>query len=154
VLSSMFYDENQFYAQEIGNELVANGQWSFYSQIINYFSFLKDKSLKADISYLYISPIFNGPARISSRHGLDINLRKMLWKDKGYISIGLSDAFNTQNFTQTNKYLNQDFFLNSRIENRLLTIGFNYKFGNTRLKTNQKEFDLEERERLNSKNDN
>jgi hypothetical protein len=75
----------------------------------------------------------------------------MLWNDKGSISIGISDAFNSQNFTQTNKYLNQDFFLNSRIENRLLTIGFNYKFGNSKLKTNQKDIDLDERDRLNAK---
>ena len=38
------------------------------------------------------------------------------------------------------------------MENRLITFGFNYKFGNTKLKNNKKEIDLEERDRLNSKN--
>ena len=154
VLSSLFYEENQFYAQNINNQLVVNDTWSFYSQIINYFSFLKDKSLTADVSYLYISPIVNGPSKVSSRHGLDINLRKTLWNNKASLSVGISDIFNTQNFTQTNNYLNQDYFLKSRLENRLLTFGFNYKFGNTRLKTNQKAIDLEERDRLNSKSKN
>ena len=151
VLSSLFYEENQFYAQDINNQLVVNDTWSFYSQIINYFSFLKDKSLTADVSYLYISPIVNGPSEVSSRHGLDINLRKTLWNNKASLSVGVSDIFNTQNFTQTNQYLNQDYFLKSRMENRLFTFGFNYKFGNTHLKTNQKTIDLEERDRLNSK---
>ena len=41
VLSSLFFDENQYYASDINNVLVTNNQWSFYSQIINYFSFLK-----------------------------------------------------------------------------------------------------------------
>ena len=151
VLSSLFFEENQFYATDLGNALVMNNQWSFYSQIINYFSFLKDKSLTADVSYLYISPIVQGPSNVSSRHGLDINFRKMLWNNKASLSVGVSDIFNTQNFTQTNKFLNQDFFLNSRIENRLLTVGFSYKFGNTRLQTNEKAIELEERDRLNNK---
>ncbi|MFH6769276.1 outer membrane beta-barrel family protein [Gaetbulibacter aquiaggeris] len=151
VLSSLFYDEFQFSSQEINNILVTNNQWSFYSQIINYFSFLKDKSLTADVSYLYVAPIAYGSSDVSSRHGLDINLKKTLWKNKASVNIGISDAFNTQNFTQTRKYLNQDTFVKTRFENRLFTFGFNYKFGNTRLKNNQKDFDLEERERLQSK---
>jgi outer membrane receptor protein involved in Fe transport len=152
VISSIFYEDNQVYNIEITNQLINNSKWAFYSQLINYFSFLKDKSLTADIIYLYISPIVNGPSSISSRHGLDINFRKTLWKDKASVSIGVTDLFNTQNFTQTNKYLNQDYFLKSRFENRMFTFGFNYKFGNTHLKNNQKEINLEERERLNSKN--
>ena len=67
------------------------------------------------------------------------------------MSLGVSDIFNTQNFTQTNNYLNQDLFIKSRMENRLVTFGFNYKFGNTHLKTNQKDIELDERDRLNSK---
>ena len=107
--------------------------------------------MTADVSYLYIAPIVDGPSVYSSRHGLDITLKKTLWKEKGSVSIGVTDIFNTQNFTQTNKYLNQDLFLKSRLENRLVTIGFNYKFGNTRLQTNEKAIDLEERNRLNNK---
>ncbi|MCF8273443.1 MAG: TonB-dependent receptor [Flavobacteriaceae bacterium] len=151
VISSIFHEENQFYNLEIADQFINNNTWAFYSQIINYFSFLKDKSLTADVSYLYISPIVNGPSNISSRHGLDINFRKTLWNDKASVSIGVSDVFNTQNFTQTNRYLNQDYLLKSRFENRLFTIGFNYKFGNTHLKNNEKQIDLDERDRLNSK---
>lgn len=151
VLSSLFYEKNQFYAQDLNNALITNNQWSFFSQIIQYFSFLKDKSLTADVSYLYIGPIVNGPSLVSSRHGLDINFRKTLWNNKASLSVGVSDVFNTQNFTQTNKYLNQDYFLKSRLENRLLTVGFNVKFGNTHLKTNERMIELEERDRLNSK---
>lgn len=150
VFSSLFYTEGQFIAEESNNAVFTKDKWSFISQIINYFSFLKDKSLTADLSYLYISPIVDGPSDYSSRHGLDITLKKTLWKEKGSLSIGVTDIFNTQNFTQTNKYLNQDLFLKSRLENRLIIVGFNYKFGNTRLETNEKAIELEERDRLNS----
>ena len=150
VFSSMFYTEGQFIAEESNNAVLVKDKWSFIGQIINYFSFLKDKSLTADVSYLYIAPMVDGPSVYSSRHGLDMTLKKTLWKEKGSLSIGVTDLFNTQNFTQTNKYLNQDLFLKSRFENRLIVVGFNYKFGNTRLQTNEKAIDLEERDRLNS----
>ena len=148
VLTSIFYEENQFFATTINNELVRNDTWAFFGQMVNYFSFLKDKSLTAEVSYLYISPVVNGPANISSRHGLDVNLRKSLWNNKASISIGVSDAFNSQNFTETNNYLDQDYFLKSRLENRLFTVGFNYKFGNSSLKTNEKDIEVEERNRI------
>ena len=83
---------------------------------------------------------------------MDINLKKSFWKNKASLSVGYNDIFNTQNFNQTTKYLNQDVFSKSRLENRLFTFGFNYKFGNNTLKSNEKEIDLEERERLNPKN--
>ncbi|CAH8286061.1 outer membrane receptor protein involved in Fe transport [Mariniflexile fucanivorans] len=151
-ISSLFYYENQFYALESNNELTENNKWSVYGNIINYFSFLKDESLTLDVSYLYISPIVDGPTTASTRHGLDLNLRKSLWKDKASISMGVTDVFNNQNFNLTTKYLNQDVFFKSRMENRMFTFGFNYKFGNSNLKNNQKEINLEERDRLISKN--
>ncbi len=110
---------------------------------------LKDQSLTGNVSLLYISPVTNGSSFVTNRFSLDINLRKTLWKNKASLSLGIIDIFNAQNFTQTTKYLNQDFKLNSRIENRLLTFGFTYKFGNFSLNTNKKEMDLRERDRLN-----
>ncbi len=147
-LTSLFYYENQFFALESANELLTVDKWSLYAQVINYFSFLKDRSLTADISYLYISPIVDGASDISSRSSLDINFRKTLWNNRASVSLGVTDIFNTQNFAQTTKYLNQDVFLKSRIENRLFTFGFNYKFGNFRLNSNKRDIELDERNRL------
>jgi hypothetical protein len=152
VLASVFYYENQFFALESGNQLTKIDKWSLYGNVVNYFTLLKDKSLTLDVAYLYISPLLDGPINVSSRHGLDLSLRKTLWNNKASISIGYTDVFNNQNFNTTTKYLNQDVFLKSRMENRLLTLGFNYKFGNSNLKNNSKQIDLEERDRLNSKN--
>jgi len=146
--SSVFYYEDQYFSLENKNETLTNEQWSFYTQIINYFSFLEDKSLTADISYLYISSIIQGPVDSSSRSGLDINFRKTFWNKKASVSIGYTDIFNSQNFTQTTKYQDQDIFLKSYMENRMFTFGFNYKFGNFRLDNNKKDLDSSERDRL------
>jgi len=148
VLSSLYYYDNQFFALESDNELLNTEQWSVYAQVINYFSFLKDKSLTADISYLYLSPLVEGASSVSERSSLDISIRKTLWNNRASISVGVVDMFNKLNFSQRTKYLNQDVLLQSRIENRLLTFGFNYKFGNFRLESNKKEIDLNERDRL------
>lgn len=148
-LTSVFYYDNKFFAFESNNELVSNSRWSLYAQINNYFSFFKDESLTLDVSYNYISPIAVGARIISERSGLNINLKKTLWYNKASINIGVEDIFNNQNYFTTTKYLNQDVIVNYGMENRLFVFGFNYKFGNTKLKTNQRQIDLEELERLN-----
>nr|WP_158231481.1 outer membrane beta-barrel family protein [Gaetbulibacter sp. 4G1] len=146
--TSLFYYENQFFALESANEVLTVDKWSLYAQVINYFTLLKDKSLTTDIAYLYISPLIDGASNISSRSSLSINLRKTLLNNRASLNIGIVDIFNSQNFTQSTKYLNQDVFIKSRIENRLFTFGFNYKFGNFRLANNKREIELEERNRL------
>ncbi|NNC50675.1 MAG: TonB-dependent receptor [Flaviramulus sp.] len=147
-LSSLFYYENHFFALESNNVEFSTDTWSLYLQLINYFTFLKDKSFTSNVSFNYISPIFDGPREISTRYGLDINFKKTFCKNRASLSFGVSDIFNTQNFSQATKYLNQDMYLNSNLENRLITFGFNYKFGNFRLATNKKDIELDERNRL------
>ena len=147
--SSIFYYENQFYALESSNELFSTDKWSVLFRFSNNITFLKDKSLLADISYLYISPYAQGPLIVGKRSSLDISLSKTLWDNKASVSMGIIDVFNTKNFSTSTKYLNQDIYKKRRYENRLFTLGFNYKFGNFRLSNNKKEIDLEEIERLN-----
>lgn len=148
VYSSLFYYENRFEALESNDQLYTTDKWSVYLQMVNYFSFLKDKTLTADVMLTYISPLVDGPSETSTRAGLDINIRKTFWDNRASLTIGVTDIFNGQNFMQTTKYLNQDILLNSRMENRLFTLGFNYKFGNFRLQTNKKDIESTERERL------
>ncbi|WP_100615815.1 outer membrane beta-barrel family protein [Confluentibacter citreus] len=147
-LTSVFYYDNKFFAIESNNELVSNDRWSLYAQINNYFSFLKDESLTFDVSYNYISPIAEGARIISERSGLNLNLKKTLWNNRASLNIGVEDIFNTQNFHTITKYLNQDVLFKSNMENRLFVFGFNYKFGNTVLKTNARQIELDELERL------
>jgi outer membrane receptor protein involved in Fe transport len=148
--SSLFYYENKFNALQSNNELYSTDKWTLYLVASNYFTFLKDKSLIADVSYMYISPFVQGPVIVSDRSGLDISLRKTLWNNKASLSMGITDVFNTKNFSTSTKYLNQDALKQRTDENRLFTVGFNYKFGNFRLNNNKKEVDLDERKRLSS----
>lgn len=148
VLSSVYYYKNNFFHPESTNLLYSADEWSLYAEITNYFSLLKDKSFTINISYMHMSPTNDGPTDTSTISGLDIGMRKTLWNNRASLSVGFSDVFNTRNFTTSTKYLNQDIFSKFRMENKLFTIGFNYKFGNFQLKNNAKGVNLTERERL------
>ncbi len=149
VLTSTFFYENNFFDLKKGAFYNNNKKWSVYAQAINYFSFLKDKSLTADVGFVYISPTYNGPTLVSDRFNLDISVRKTFWKNRASLSLGVTDIFNTQNnYYQTTKYLDQDTRVKSTFETRMFTFGFNYKFGNYRLKANTKEIEVGERDRL------
>ncbi|GAA4296625.1 outer membrane beta-barrel protein [Aestuariibaculum suncheonense] len=152
-LTSLFYYEGRYYTN-LNNNALTNNRWSIYTQIINYFSLLTDKSLNIDLSYNYISSVVDGPSLYTARHGLDINVRKALWKNKASISVGVTDVFNTQNFDVLNNYADQDLIMKSRLENRMLTLGFNYKFGNSKLSNNKEEININERDRLEVKSPN
>ncbi|MCB4808537.1 TonB-dependent receptor [Tamlana sp. 62-3] len=146
-LSSLFnYKTNYRYLNS--DDVIESSKWGLYFVVANYFSFLKDKSLTLDVMYSYIPSIIDGVSEVSDRAGLDISLRKTFLDNKASLSLGVTDIFNTQNFTQTTKFLDQDTYLDSTMENRMFVLGFNYKFGNYKLKTNKKEMNLKERDRL------
>lgn len=147
-ITSLFYYDNKFFAMESGNELVSNGKWSLYAQINNYFSFLRDESLTLDMAYNYISPIAEGARIISERSGFNLNVKKSFLNNKVSVNVGVEDIFNTQNFSSNTKYLNQDAQIHSKMENRLFVFGFNYKFGNTGIKSNQRPIEIDEVDRL------
>jgi len=152
VLSSMYYYKNNFTPFESGAISYVGDKWTFYSDIINYFTFLKDKSLVADVSFNYSSATNDGPTDTSFTSSLDVNIRKTFWKNRASFNIGMMDIFNTQNFNTKTKYLNQDIFTKFQFENRLFVFGFNYKFGNFRLTNNKKSIDENERGRLDATN--
>ena len=152
VLSSLYYYKNNFIPIESNAVSFVGDKWSFYTEIINYFTFLKDKSLVGDVSFNYLSPTNDGPTDTSFTSSLDINLRKTFWNNRASFNIGILDVFNTKNFNTTTKYLNQDIFSQFQKENRMFVFGFNYKFGNFRLTNNKKNIDLNERDRLSNNN--
>jgi len=146
--TSNFYDEVQFIAIESNNELVTNNRVSNYTYISNSFSLLKDKSLTADLTWFYISPIVQASADVTSRQNLSLSLVKKFMKNKWVASLQFNDIYNKGNFETKTQYLNQDSFYKSRFESQTFKIGLRYNFGNQKLTTNQKDIDAEEKERL------
>jgi hypothetical protein len=147
-VTSIFKDEAQFFDIENNNSLETNEQWSFYANWINYFSFLTDKSLSADVSILYISPIIDGSKEVSSRAQLDFGLKKSFNNGKWILSFRASDILLTSDFTVSNNFNSQNNKNYAKFDNQWVRLGLRHKFGNTKLQTNEGVKELEERDRI------
>lgn len=149
-VTSIFKDEAEFFDIENNNSLETNEQWSFYANWINYFSFLEDRSLSADLSILFISPIIDGSKEVSSRAQLDAGLKKTFNNGKWILSLRTNDILLTSDFSVSNKFNNQNNKNYAKFDNQWIRLGLRYKFGNTKLQTNESIKELEERDRLNT----
>lgn len=146
-LVSYFYENNRF--ADLGSDAQLNNDvWTGHIRATNSFTFLSDKSLFADLTFTYFSPTVNGNSRQDSYNQLGFALRKTIWNKNASISLEIEDIFNQGNLFNTRRYLNQDNTSSFRSENRLLILGFRYKFGNTRIKDNQKRKRVDERNRI------
>ncbi|MDO6621308.1 outer membrane beta-barrel family protein [Oceanihabitans sp. 1_MG-2023] len=130
------------------NTLLKRDMWSNYSVLSNDFSFLRDKSLSANFTLVYIGKNQQGFQEVDSRLSSDLAIKKTVLKNKGIISLSFSDIFNKQDFSVTNRYLNQNSTSYTNQDNRYVKLGFSYKFGNTALQTNERTKSRKERDRL------
>ena len=135
IINSIFHDEAQFFAEESGNVIQENSRWSMYSNAISYFSL--GNNFDADLSFLYISPVIQGSADVSSRMQVDINIKKTFNDGKWVASLAFNDIFDTTDFTVKNNYLNQRNRYHATFDNQWVRLGLRYNFGNTKLQTNQ-----------------
>ncbi len=127
---------------------IQNGLWSWFLQTSSNLSLLKDNSFYAYIDFVYYSRSVYGNSRQEATNQLGVTLRKTLWNKKASISLGISDIFKQGDIFNSRKFLDQNNTSLYRGENRLFTLGFRYKFGNTRIRDNQKTKSVEERNRI------
>ncbi|GGG37072.1 TonB-dependent receptor [Bizionia arctica] len=123
-------------------------KWSNYSILSNDISFLKDRSLSANMTFIYQSEILHGFMEVKARLESEISISKTILNKKAIISLSAADLFNLGDFDTTTDYLNQRSYYNTDLDNRYIKVGFRYKFGNTKLKTNERQKELKERDRI------
>ena len=140
-------DESIFDGQRITQDL-----WSNYSTLNNDFSFLKDNSLNINFAITYISSTLQGFRVVEDLLLSDLSISKSILKGKGTLSIAISDLFNEQDFRVTTQFLDQDNSSFTDIDNRTIKFGFRYRFGNTKLETNERTKSSEESSRLERRN--
>lgn len=151
-LGASFYNHKDVGA--FFNSSLELDKWSNYTVLSNDFSFLKDNSLTANFTVTYIHDYLNGFQNIESTIHSNLSFRKTILKGKGAISLSFSDLFNRQNYFTTTTILepSSPFYQNSSlyqdIDSRYIKFGFRYKFGNTRLSTNERGLSVDERDRL------
>lgn len=133
-----------------GNE-VNLSQWSNFTQMSHDFTFLKDQSLSANLSLTYVTKNLQYLNIIDEMLFTDVSISKTILNKQGVISLSASGLFNTQNYNINTRYLNQFSSNRAELDNRFVRLGFRYKFGNTRLETNQRTKSQQETDRLNKK---
>jgi len=131
-----------------GEGFVKQDQWSNYSLINNNISLLHDRSLNINLAVYWIGKNLQQFQVIEDRLASELSVSKSILKRKGNISLSISDLFNDQDFYSSTRYLNQSSKTFIDLDNRLIKLGFSYKFGNTKLNTNERSTSEEGRDRL------
>lgn len=111
-----------------------NGE--FNQQLTTFFfnttnNFTIGKSWNAELTGYYQSPFLFGTFKILSQAQIALGLQKQLWQRKGTLKLSVSDPFLTQRNNMIVKYQNMDMTLRRRLDSRVVTIAFNYRFGKT-----------------------
>ena len=133
---------------DFGQGFVKLDQWSNYSVLSNDFSFLKDKSLSANLTLTWIGKNIQGLSTVKNRLDSNLSISKTILKKKGVLSLAVSDIFNLQDYDLATKYENQNSTSHWDLDNRYIKLGLSYKFGNTKLESNARTSEIEERDRL------
>jgi hypothetical protein len=131
-----------------GEGFVSLDQWANLSILSNSLRLLEDNSLNISLNLTYGSKNLQKLALMDSRLISSLSISKSLFNKKGTVSLIIEDLFNEQDFFETTSYLNQSSQLFTNLDNRFIKLGFSYKFGNTKLSTNERTTDVEERKRL------
>jgi iron complex outermembrane receptor protein len=92
------------------------------------------KTIKAELSGFYESPVVNGLDRLKSYGYVNAGLSMQLWNNNGSIRINAADIFNTNNFRNNVRYSNISFYLVGKEETRMVRVTFTYKFGKSTVK--------------------
>lgn len=113
-------------------------------------NFLLPKNYKLQLSGYYSSPSIDGLYNMKANYQIDLGAKKTFWNDKATVSLKLRDVFNSSRSRATLKYSNVDMFWQNQWESRRLSLSFDYKFGNAKVKAarNRKTGTSEEENRL------
>ncbi|NNK40389.1 MAG: TonB-dependent receptor [Winogradskyella sp.] len=131
-----------------GEDIVELSQWSNYSALSNNINLLKDNSLNINFDVTFGGKNLQRLQIVENRLISNLRISKSMFNKKGVLSLSVQDLFNEQDFRSSVNYLNQRNSMFTNLDNRLISLGFRYKFGNTRLSTNERVSELDERNRL------
>ncbi|WP_296349476.1 outer membrane beta-barrel family protein [Winogradskyella sp.] len=131
-----------------GNEVVELNQWSQLFIFTPYLSLLKDYSLNINANFWYVNKQLQNLQTIENQLISSINISKTILNKKGVLTLSVEDIFNMQDFDVAVNYLNQSSRGFMDLDNRFVKLGFRYNFGNTKLSTNERATEAEERDRI------
>jgi outer membrane receptor protein involved in Fe transport len=121
-----------FRANDLKGEKLKSGK--VVAQINSQHNFVITKTLNAEYSFNYTSPLEYGTLILKSQYGMDAGLSKNLLDNKVNIKFSVSDIFNTYRQTITSTYEGLDYDLYQKNESRWFKLNISYKFGKNEIK--------------------
>ena len=104
--------------------------------------------MNVSFNLTYVGKNLQGLQIVDDRLVSDLSITKSVFKKRGVLSLSIEDVFNNQDYRINTRYLNQSSRQFTNSDNRFVKLGFRYKFGNTKLNTNERSIDAEERDRI------
>lgn len=148
IYNSVFKFENEFVAYESDNRIVQNETTGVYLSATNYLTLSKDGTFTGNLTASYFSDLIAGSYDFGeAQYSISLGLRKTFYDNRLSATINVEDLLNTFNIPLESKYLNQDNSFFAMPESRMIRFGLLYKFGNFKLRDNQRALDAEENER-------
>tara|TARA_R100001369_G_scaffold29172_1_gene52486 strand:+ start:186178 stop:188613 length:2436 start_codon:yes stop_codon:yes gene_type:complete len=148
IYNSLFRFENEFVAYESGNQIVQNDVTGFYLSAQNYLTLSKDGTFTGNITASYFSDLISGSYDFEEpQYIISLGLRKTFFSDRLSLTVNLEDLLDSNNIPLRSQYLNQDNSFFAMPESRMVRFGALFKFGNFKLRDNQRALDAEENER-------
>jgi len=149
IYSSIFKMKNEFVAFESGNQKVNNEVTSVYLSASNYLTLSKDGTFSGNLTAIYSPDFIAGSYDFDEpQYGISLGLRKSFFNDRLSATVNVEDLFDTYNIPLRSNYLNQDNSFFAMPESRSIRFGLLYKFGNFKLRDNQRALEADEKDRL------
>lgn len=101
-------------------------------------TFTLPKQYSLQLSAYYSSATVSGLFRQLPAYLINLGAKKTVLNGKGTVSIRLNDIFDTARFRANLDYANVNMYWENEWESRRLSLSFDYKFGNTKIKTARK----------------
>ena len=123
-----YYDR---YVGTLENTFLDRGQFSYNLTLNN--SFTLPHGWSADVSGLYESRQVGGFQLLQERGQVAAGIQKSLWNKQGTLRLNVSDIFYTTPQRVTSDYINFSEYFRARMDSRVGTVAFTYRFGNTKV---------------------
>ncbi|WP_153042666.1 TonB-dependent receptor [Rufibacter ruber] len=98
-------------------------------------NFVLPKNFSVQIAGYYSSPSVSGLFQNKANYQLNLGGKKTFLDGRATVSLKLNDIFNTSRFRAHLHYDNVNMYWQNEWESRRLNLSFDYKFGNSKIKT-------------------
>ncbi len=133
---------NSFQAENLLGSNLNKGKASFFARATQ--TFLMPWSLKGELMGYYQSALRYGIYDIKPQYYVDAGLSRSFLEKKLNVKFAVSDVFFTRRNNLTAQYQTVDFDIRQRRESRIARVSLTYNFGNTKIKTRERQTGADE----------